>query len=142
MQKSSTAAVLSAVALVVAYQVDMFPVVFCVLVLVLMWTFGFKEGKQVGLSAYSHFNPNQEGILGTYRPNIDKIAKGESSIASGGKDIGRVFYKPNPKTGLEPYLGPPVNRNTACPCGSSLKYKKCCGDPKNLNITLDSDDEG
>lgn len=31
-----------------------------------------------------------------------------------------------------------VGRNSPCPCGSSLKYKRCCGDPfrKNLSSAL------
>jgi uncharacterized protein YecA (UPF0149 family) len=27
------------------------------------------------------------------------------------------------------YATPPPTRNQACPCGSSLKYKRCCGNP-------------
>jgi len=35
------------------------------------------------------------------------------------------------------YTGKKVGRNSKCPCGSELKYAKCCGNPALKNVTLD-----
>lgn len=34
------------------------------------------------------------------------------------------------RTGKEPESETKVGRNDPCPCGSGMKYKKCCGQPK------------
>lgn len=34
-----------------------------------------------------------------------------------------------------------VARNAACPCGSGLKYKRCCGAPGATPVALDHDPE-
>jgi hypothetical protein len=37
-------------------------------------------------------------------------------------------YAPTPYTPPQPYIAPPkIGRNDPCPCGSGMKYKKCCG---------------
>lgn len=38
----------------------------------------------------------------------------------------KVLYKEQKKSGTI-VKGPKVGRNDPCPCGSGLKYKKCCG---------------
>jgi hypothetical protein len=41
------------------------------------------------------------------------------------KDL--VFRAVDPKPDLPPMTGPRIGRNSRCPCGSGLKYKRCCG---------------
>ena len=49
-------------------------------------------------------------------------------------NVGELLYPPTPKK-LKGYVvkpvrdsktDPKINRNDFCPCGSGLKYKKCC----------------
>lgn len=38
----------------------------------------------------------------------------------------RLLQKINPKT-VSVRKGPKIGRNEKCPCGSGLKFKRCCG---------------
>ncbi len=47
--------------------------------------------------------------------------KEKSDVPEGGEKSA------GPEKKIEPYhAGPKVGRNDPCPCGSGLKYKKCC----------------
>ncbi|MBR4875950.1 MAG: SEC-C domain-containing protein, partial [Clostridia bacterium] len=56
-------------------------------------------------------------IQGAAEPQRERVAK-ETSAAGAGD--GTIAKKPVTKTQK-------VGRNDLCPCGSGLKYKKCCG---------------
>ena len=50
-------------------------------------------------------------------PQREQVAKETSAGAGGGEQVKRQPAKKEKKPG----------RNDPCPCGSGLKYKKCCG---------------
>ena len=43
-------------------------------------------------------------------------------------DVGAIkrMYPAAPRHNPTPYVGRETGRNQPCPCGSGLKYKKCC----------------
>ncbi len=53
--------------------------------------------------------------------NIERKQVAKPTAASGGAGDGTVTAKPVVRT------SPKIGRNDPCPCGSGLKYKKCCG---------------
>ena len=53
--------------------------------------------------------------------NVERQQVAKPVAASGGSSDGTVEKKPVVRT------SPKVGRNDPCPCGSGLKYKKCCG---------------
>ena len=55
-------------------------------------------------------------------PNFEKLDTDLRIAAPFGDLINPPKRAPAPKT-------IPVGRNAACPCGSPLKYKRCCGNP-------------
>ena len=50
-------------------------------------------------------------------PQREQVAKETGAGAGGGKEVKKAPVKKQQKPG----------RNDPCPCGSGLKYKKCCG---------------
>jgi hypothetical protein len=63
---------------------------------------------------------------------LDKhpIAKIDEEIASIERDQqARAQHAQSFKPQTVRYTTPPPGRNQVCPCGSNLKYKRCCGNP-------------
>ena len=53
--------------------------------------------------------------------NIERKQVAKPVSASGGSSDGSLEAKPVVRS------SPKIGRNDPCPCGSGLKYKKCCG---------------
>ena len=90
------------------------------------------------------FNGKKTGKLGTEKnPAVVRVQTEErmKEVASIFEENGCQYTiglepdKPEDITDLERLLNPPkpqiaekkVGRNDPCPCGSGIKYKKCCG---------------
>lgn len=43
------------------------------------------------------------------------------------KDEGRWFFTDGAPVAARPIISNKIGRNEPCPCGSGMKYKKCCG---------------
>ena len=64
-----------------------------------------------------------------FRPMVEA---GALAYASVGLEHREAYYAPPPPP-REPVRSVKVGRNQPCPCGSGLKYKKCCGGPRAPN---------
>ncbi len=105
--------------------------------------------------AGSYGNPN-DGHPIEYHHLIIEHEDGETEIeffnlgmgmfATDEEDIKRIFrvvvilmrlhdksFEDNKETNREPAKSSRTGRNVPCPCGSGIKYKKCCGAPERLN---------
>jgi hypothetical protein len=86
-----------------------------------------------------------EGLVDSFFARLEQIEKG--NVRRRRKDViitdaiaemewWACFHKPQKATAAPPEVSPkPVQhkkpwRNAPCPCGSGLKYKKCCGASK------------
>ncbi len=68
----------------------------------------------------------------------------EEIVNSGQTKLVKVVNKPADTLGILPSSAAEVGRNDPCPCGSGLKYKKCCGDASLNSMLIDEvlpDDE-
>jgi len=91
-----------------------------------------------------NFDGKKTAKLGTKkRPAVVRVQTEErlKEVASKFEENGWIYTielapdKPEDITDLEIVLNPPqtrtaekkIGRNELCPCGSGLKYKKCCG---------------
>jgi len=65
-------------------------------------------------------------VLKTLIPGYAKRPKLNASAIIG--DVSITPVGPPPQKSLDPaHLGRKIGRNEPCPCGSGMKYKKCCG---------------
>jgi preprotein translocase subunit SecA len=51
----------------------------------------------------------------------------QHASASATQSMARASQAPEPQARTVVRDAPKVGRNDPCPCGSGLKYKKCCG---------------
>jgi uncharacterized protein len=79
------------------------------------WCAGFLEGVEVAAEAWAPLRAQQPALLVPFQPPINP-AKVTPSVIK----INAFFHAPQPKAAK-------AGRNDPCPCGSGLKFKKCCG---------------
>jgi hypothetical protein len=84
------------------------------------------------LSAYSVFNPGQQRLLGTMTP--EQLSASLLGIPGGAEmraeDVGGDSDEGLDEPQARVLARSERRRNTVCHCGSGLKFKKCCGDPR------------
>jgi len=84
------------------------------------------ERSSKSSSAYSVFNPGQRALPGDLSiAPYEALLRGrpENSRSPFDIDTSNIQHSTSVRSR---YTGPPVPRNAHCPCGSGLKFKKCC----------------
>eukprot|EP01121_Diplochlamys_sp_Union-15-3_P019595 TRINITY_DN7420_c0_g1_i1.p1 TRINITY_DN7420_c0_g1~~TRINITY_DN7420_c0_g1_i1.p1 ORF type:complete len:149 (-),score=6.57 TRINITY_DN7420_c0_g1_i1:64-510(-) len=93
-----------------------------------MWT-TMSNSERKGPSAYSVFNKGCKKLPGTFNPSLDDFLR-PSNRSEKEEDMWTPEETTNPTKKFTGKAKP----NQKCPCGSGVKYKKCCGKPVNPNL--------
>ena len=68
-------------------------------------------------------------LVETQRPTIREVIKADVAFDRLDRDLSLAQTAQAAQTPKPPARATKVGRNAACPCGSNLKYKRCCGNP-------------
>jgi uncharacterized protein len=79
------------------------------------WCEGFLAGVELAADAWAPLRAQQPALLVPFQAPVS-AAKVTPSVIK----INAFFHAPQPKVAK-------AGRNDPCPCGSGLKFKKCCG---------------
>ena len=117
---------------VLCYVMEFFVVYICLSGFVLIFANLRSEMKPGEISAYSVFNRGQRAIPGTATP---ADLAGAFGAALRPQEVDDVPADVDEDADSAAVAAPQLTHrdrqpNSPCYCGSGLKYKKCCGDPR------------
>ncbi|WP_028102098.1 UPF0149 family protein [Pseudoduganella violaceinigra] len=79
------------------------------------WCAGFLAGVAIAADAWAPLRARQPALLVPFQQPVNAAKVSQSVIK-----INAFFHAPQAKVAK-------AGRNDPCPCGSGLKFKKCCG---------------